>query len=61
MSDCVTQPLDLLFSNLKTKITMKEMNSSKKSVLYFGFCFKMNNVITAIRQIKLSFDENQKR
>lgn len=44
------------------KITKKEMNSSKNSLLYFEFFpFKMNNVMTAIKQIKSSFDKNQKR
>lgn len=63
MSDCVTHSLYKI-SNSPTskKITKKEMNSSKNSLLYFEFFpFKMNNVMTAIKQIKSSFDKNQKR
>lgn len=52
----------LVFPQPQKKITKKEMNSSKNSLLYFEFFpFKMNNVMTAIKQIKSSFDKNQKR
>lgn len=63
MSDCVTHSLyKISISPTSKKITKKEMNSSKNSLLYFEcFPFKMNNVMTAIKQIKSSFDKNQKR
>lgn len=63
MSDCVTHSLyKTSISPTSKKITKKEMNSSKNSLLYFEFFpFKMNNVMTAIKQIKSSFDKNQKR
>lgn len=63
MSDCVTHSLyKISISPTYKKITKKEMNSSKNSLLYFEFFpFKMNNVMTAIKQIKSSFDKNQKR
>lgn len=64
MSDCVTHSLYKISISptSKKKITKKEMNSSKNSLLYFEFFpFKMNNVMTAIKQIKSSFDKNQKR